>query len=99
MADRIEKDIQRFVQGVEQLISRRLPIYAGKTAQQHFRENFTKGDFVDRGCTRLATYFYWHQRSWPQNKKKTTTFRGCRLVNSLGLEPRTPTLKVLCSTC
>jgi hypothetical protein len=66
MADRIEKDIQRFVRGVDQLISRRLPIYAGKTAQQHFRENFTKGDFVDGE----ATYFYWHQRSWPQNKKK-----------------------------
>ena len=49
MADKIEKDIQRFVQGVEQLVSRKLPIYAGKTAQQHFRENFTKGGFVDGG--------------------------------------------------
>ena len=49
MADRIEKDIQRFVQGVEQLISRRLPIYAGKTATQHFKDNFTKGGFVNGG--------------------------------------------------
>ena len=85
MADRIKKDIQRFVQGVEQFINRRLPIYAGKTATQHFKDNFTKGDFVDGGG-----YFYWHQRSWPQNKKKTTTHLGCRLVNSLGLEGRSP---------
>lgn len=49
MADIIEKDIQKFVQGVEQLVSRKLPVYAGRTAQQHFRDNFHKGGFVNGG--------------------------------------------------
>ena len=33
------------------------------------------------------------------DKQKADRFQICRLVNSPGLEPGTPTLKVLCSTC
>ena len=69
MADKIEKDIQRFGQSVKHLVSRKLPIYAGKTAQQHFRENFTKGDFVDGGGIFIGTNAVGHK-----TKKKTTTF-------------------------
>lgn len=65
MADRIEKDIQRFVQGVEQLISRRLPIYAGKTATQHFKDNFTKGGFVNGGL-----------QPWPPSKRLSSGGQG-----------------------
>lgn len=32
-------------------------------------------------------------------KDKALCFRGLYLVIRLGLEPKTPTLKVLCSTC
>ena len=35
----------------------------------------------------------------PIKTKKRRLHFCSRLVNSLGLEPRTPTLKVLCSTC
>ena len=41
---------------------------------------------------------FFAQRSCATNKKRRQS-EDCRLVNSLGLEPRTPTLKVLCSTC
>ena len=52
-----------------------------------------------RGClhTRANRLFScWQQAA--TNKKRRPP-HDSRLVNSLGLEPRTPTLKVLCSTC
>ena len=90
MADKIEEGTQRFGQSVKHLVSRKLPIYAGKTAQQHFRENFTKGDFVNGGGTEWQPIFIGTNAVGHKTKKKTTPRKGCRLVNSLGLEGRSP---------
>lgn len=36
---------------LKELTSRKLPIFAGRIAINHFRDNFRKGGFVDRGLT------------------------------------------------
>lgn len=47
--DRLESDIQRMKKEIEQLISRKLPVVAGKYAKQHFQDNFRQGGFVNGG--------------------------------------------------
>ena len=49
MADKLESDIQRMKKEIEQLISRKLPVVAGKYAKQHFQDNFRQGGFVNGG--------------------------------------------------
>ncbi len=44
-----EQDVQRMVKDVEHLISRKLPVAAGKIAKQHFQDNFRQGGFVNGG--------------------------------------------------
>lgn len=44
-----EQNVQRMVKDVERLISRKLPVAAGKIAKQHFQDNFHKGGFVNGG--------------------------------------------------
>ena len=44
-----EENVQRMVKDVEHLLSRKLPVAAGKIAKQHFQENFLKGGFVNGG--------------------------------------------------
>jgi hypothetical protein len=41
--------MQRFAKEAEQLVNRKLPIYAGKTAKRHFQDNFLQGGFVNGG--------------------------------------------------
>lgn len=47
--DKLLQDIQRMKKEVENLISRKLPVAAGKYAKQHFQDNFRQGGFVDGG--------------------------------------------------
>lgn len=47
--DKFQQDIQRLVKDFENLISRRLPVAAGKIAKQHFQDNFRQGGFVNDG--------------------------------------------------
>ena len=47
--DKFQQDIQRLVKDFENLISRRLPVAAGKIAKQHFQDNFRQGGFQDNG--------------------------------------------------
>lgn len=47
--DRLESDIQRMKKDIETLISRKLPVAAGKYAKQHFQDNFRQGGFVNGG--------------------------------------------------
>lgn len=49
MADKLESDIQRMKKEIEQFISRKLPVVAGKYAKQHFQDNFRQGGFVNGG--------------------------------------------------
>lgn len=49
MADKLESGIQRMKKEIEQLISRKLPVVAGKYAKQHFQDNFRQGGFVNGG--------------------------------------------------
>ena len=50
-------------------------------------------------CILKPNDYFLAGRRPPQITKKRRPPYDSRLVNSLGLEPRTPTLKVLCSTC
>lgn len=43
------KKVEESVPQIEQLISRKLPVMAGRTAKDHFQENFDKSGFVDGG--------------------------------------------------
>ena len=47
--DRLELDIQRMKKDIETLISRKLPVAAGKYAKQHFQDNFRQGGLVNGG--------------------------------------------------
>ena len=47
--DKLQQDIQRMRKEIETLISRKLPVAAGKYAKQHFQDNFLKGGFVNGG--------------------------------------------------
>ena len=47
--DKLEQDVQRMKKDIEFLISRKLPVAAGKIAKQHFQDNFLKGGFVGGG--------------------------------------------------
>lgn len=49
MADKLGTDIQRMKKEVELLISRKLPVVAGKYAKQHFQDSFRQGGFVNGG--------------------------------------------------
>lgn len=49
MADKLESDIQRMKKEIEQLISRKLPVVAGKYAKQHFQDNFRQGGYINGG--------------------------------------------------
>ena len=56
--DKLQQDIQRMKKEIETLISRKLPVAAGKYAKQHFQDNFRQGGFVDGGL-----------HPWPQARR------------------------------
>ena len=43
--DKLQADIQRMIKDVQTLLSRKLPVAAGKFAKQHFQNDFLKGLF------------------------------------------------------
>ncbi len=65
MADKLESDIRRMKKEIEQLISRKLPVVAGKYAKQQFQDNFRQGGFVNRGL-----------HPWPQAKRLSSGEAG-----------------------
>ncbi len=63
--DKLLQDIQRMKKEVENLISRKLPVAAGKYAKQHFQDNFRQGGFVDGGL-----------HPWPPAKRLSSGGKG-----------------------
>ena len=63
MADKLESDIRRMKKEIEQLISRKLPVVAGKYAKQQFQDNFRQGGFVNGGL-----------HSWTPSKRLSSLF-------------------------
>lgn len=63
--DRLESDMQRMKKEIETLISRKLPVAAGKYAKQHFQDNFRQGGFVNGGL-----------HPWPQAKRLSSGESG-----------------------
>ena len=86
--DKLEHDVKRMVKEVEQLISRKLPVAAGKIAKRHFQDNFIKGGFVDGGL-----------HAWPPARRlssgapgadsqyRTLMSRRNHLYSSMGYTP------------
>lgn len=65
MADKLESDIQRMKKEIEQLISRKLPVVAGKYAKQHFQDNFRQGGYINGGL-----------HPWPPAKRLSSNTPG-----------------------
>ncbi len=63
--DKLLQDIQRMKKEVENLISRKLPVAAGKYAKRHFQDNFRQGGFVDGGL-----------HPWPPAKRLSSGGKG-----------------------
>ena len=63
--DKFKHDIERITREFETLISRRLPVAAGKIAKQHFQDNFRQGGFVDGGL-----------HPWPPARRLSSGMQG-----------------------
>ena len=47
--NQFDRDMQKILKDLRNLIDRKLPVAAGKYAKQHFQDNFMKGGFVNGG--------------------------------------------------